>query len=73
VIAAVITSNTRLAEAPGNVILSRRTSGLPAQSVVNVSQLITVDRSFLDRKVRRLSRQDLAQVELGLRLVLSLP
>lgn len=50
VIAAVITSNIRLADAPGNVILSKKESGLPKKSVVNVSQLITVDKSFFTEK-----------------------
>ena len=46
VIAVVITSNIRLAEAPGNVLLSRKATGLPKQSVANVSQLITLDKAF---------------------------
>ena len=44
VIAAVITSNLRLAEAPGNVRLTRRQSRLAKESVINVSQLVTLDR-----------------------------
>ena len=51
VIAAVITSNLRLSEAPGNVLLSKKDSKLPKKSVANVSQLITVDKSFLTEKV----------------------
>ena len=46
-IVAVITSNLDLAEAPGNVLLPARLSGLPRDSVVNVSQLLTIDRGFL--------------------------
>jgi len=72
VIAAVITSNTRLAEAPGNVLISRKASGLPKESVVNVSQLITLDKTFLRERVKKLATRELAQVENGLRLVLSL-
>ena len=72
VIAVVITSNIRLAEAPGNVVLSRKASGLPKQSVANVSQLITFDKSFLKEKVRRLGNREFSKVEEGLRLVLSL-
>ena len=45
VIAAVITSNLKLAGAPGNVRLSKRASGLTKPSVVNVSQLVTVDKA----------------------------
>lgn len=72
VIAAVITSNMRLADAPGNVALSRRQSKLPRESVVNVSQLITLDRSYLTGRVGKLSSKVLAAVGEGIRLVLSL-
>jgi mRNA interferase MazF len=72
VLAAVITSNLRLADAPGNILLSPRESGLPKSSVVNVSQLITIDRSFLVKKVRRLSPDKIQEIETGLRLVLAL-
>ena len=71
-IAIVITSNLQLAEAPGNVVLSKKESGLPKKSVVNVSQLITVDRSFLAEKVRKLGRDKLREIEMGVRLVLGL-
>ncbi len=71
-IALVITSNLRLAEAPGNVVLSKKDSGLPRRSVVNVSQVITVDRSFLAEKVRKLSPDKVREIELGVRLVLGL-
>jgi len=72
VIAVVITSNIRLAEAPGNVLLSRKATGLPKQSVANVSRLITLDKAFLKEKVRQLAKRELSDVEEGLRLVLSL-
>jgi mRNA interferase MazF len=72
VVAVVITSNLRLAEAPGNVVLSARDSGLPKRSVVNVSQLITVDRSFLTEKVGRLPPEKVREIEVGIRLVLAL-
>jgi mRNA interferase MazF len=72
VVAAVITSNIRLGDAPGNVLLSKKDSGLPKESVVNVSQLITVDKSFLTQRVQRLAPGKLRDVEAGIRLVLSL-
>lgn len=72
VIAVVITSNLRLADAPGNVLLPKKSSGLPKRSVVNVSQVITVDKSFLTEKVGTLSPQKLREVETGIRLALSL-
>ena len=71
-IAVVITSNLRLSEAPGNVLLSRKSTGLLKKSVANVSQLITVDKSFLTEKAGKLSPQILQDVDAGIRLVLSL-
>ena len=72
VIAVVVTSNVRLAQAPGNVFLPRRVTGLPQASVANVSQVITVDRGFLTERVSALPPQVLARIEAGLRLVLAL-
>ena len=72
VIAVVLTSNLRLSKAPGNVILSRKDTNLPQRSVANVSQLITVDKSFLTEKVAKLTPQKIKEVEAGIRLVLSL-
>lgn len=71
-ICAAITSNTKLAGAPGNVRLARRTSGLPHESVVNVSQLITLDKGMLTEKVSRLPLEALREVEAGIKLVLAL-
>ena len=72
VIVAVVTSNIALAEAPGNVRVSRSDSGLPAVSVVNVSQVLTIDRGLLSQKGRSVPALVLHQVEEGLRLVLGL-
>jgi len=72
VVAAVVTSNLRLAAAPGNIRLPARATGLAKPSVVNVSQLITVDKSFLTERIGRLNPRLLAEVDNGLRLVLSL-
>ncbi len=71
-ICAVITSNLRLGDAPGNVRLTRKASGLSKDSVVNVSQLITVDKSFLTERVGRLAPEALHSVESGIRLALGL-
>ena len=71
-ICAAMTSNMRLADAPGNVRVTRRVSGLPHESVVNVSQLITLDKQMLTEKVGRLPAQSLRDVEAGIRLVLAL-
>jgi len=71
-ICAAITSNMRLADAPGNVRVTRRVSGLPHDSVVNVSQLITLDKQMLTENVGRLPAQSLRDVEAGIKLVLAL-
>ncbi len=72
VIAVVITSNIRLAEAPGNVFLPQKLAGLPKDSVLNVSQVVTIDKSCLTEKLGILSPGVIDQVEKGLRLVLRL-
>lgn len=72
VVAAVITTNIRLAAAPGNILLSIKKSKLPKESVINVSQLITIDKSFLTEKVKRLPVSVMLQVDEGIRLVLNL-
>jgi mRNA interferase MazF len=72
VIVAVITGNLRLAEAPGNVLLPPQITGLPRDSVVNVSQLLALDRSFLTEDVSKLPGRLQAEVDAGLRLVLEL-
>ena len=72
VLVVAITSNLELAEAPGNVVLSRRASRLPRKSVVNVSQMLTLDKGFLAKKVSRLSAQVMEDIDRGLSLVLSL-
>ena len=72
IIGVAITSNLRLAEAPGNIRLTKRDSGLPKRSVVNVSQLLTIDKSFLTEKAGQLSAVKMHEVEEGIRLVLSL-
>jgi mRNA interferase MazF len=72
VVVAAITSNTRLAGAPGNVALSQTDSGLPKASVVNVSQLLSADRAFLSERVRELPPALLQRVDRGLRGVLGI-
>lgn len=72
VIVVVLTSNTELAKAPGNVLLPRKVTGLPRESVANVSQVITVDKSFLTERVGALPNDLQEQVDAGLGLVLYL-
>ena len=71
-ICAAISSNMRLADAPGNVRVTRRVSGLPHDSVINVSQLITLDKQILTENVGRLPAQSMRDVEAGIKLVLAL-
>ena len=72
VICATITGNERLAIAPGNVRVAGRGVGVRAGSVVNVSQLVTLDKTALTERIGRLSEQMLESLDAGLRLVLSL-
>jgi len=70
VVCVPLTSNLRWAEAPGNVFLPARSSGLPRDSVANVSQIVALDRSFLTERVGRVSRKQLDLVLAGLDVVL---
>jgi mRNA interferase MazF len=72
VIVLVLTTNLRLLDAPGNVLLPAKSTGLPKDSVANVSQVVTVDRAFLLELAGRLRGQLLRDVERGLRFVLGL-
>ena len=72
VIIAVITSNLGLADAPGNVRVSKSESGLSKPSVVNVSQMLTVDRELLTHRVKALPDQIVSRIDEGLRLALAL-
>ncbi len=72
VVCAALTSNVRLAAAPGNLLVKRRETGLPKDSVINVTQLLTVDKRFLTERIRPLPLKLMQSVESGLRLALSL-
>ena len=72
VLVAAISSNLRLSEAPGNVYLKRRENKLPKDSVINASQLLTLDKKYLSEKIGRLSAKRMLELEEGLRIVLSL-
>ena len=71
-IVAAITTNLELADAPGNVLLPARSVGLTRDSVVNVSQLLTLDRTFLTEHAGTLSPRLQRSVDEGLRTVLQL-
>jgi mRNA interferase MazF len=72
VICASITSNLRLAAAPGNIRIAARSSGLPKPSVVNISRVAALDKTFLQERVKTLDTEMMRQIDDGLRLVLSL-
>ena len=72
VVVVVITSNTNLANAPGNVFLPKAHTSLPQDSVANVSQLLTVDKMFLTERVSTLPTRYIQRIEDGIRLVLAL-
>lgn len=70
VIVVPLTTNLAWAEAPGNVLLPTRTSGLPRDSVANVSQVLTIDRDLLRDRIGKLPRPKLDLILSGIDLVL---
>ena len=72
VVAAVLTTNLRLVDAPGNVLVPATASGLRRDSVANVSQLITVNRDDLEERSGQVDAATMRRVDAGLRLVLAL-
>ena len=72
VVVVVLTSNLRLADAPGNVRVRPKEAGLPTESVANVSQVLTVDKDVLTARAGQLRPATLEQVAAGLRLALDL-
>ena len=70
VVVVPLTSNLRWADAPGNVLLKAQRSGLPKDSVANVSQIVAVDRSVLTEHVGRVPRAKLEFVLAGIDVVL---
>lgn len=72
VIAVILTANLKLVDAPGNVLIPARASGLSKDSVANVTQVITVDLDFLTEHAGRVRGRLLEDIDRGLRLVLGL-
>ena len=72
VLCAVLTSNMRLLDAPGNVLLSASATGLQRDSIANVSQIITLDEDYLTERAGRVPAKLMAEVDAGLRLVMDL-
>jgi mRNA interferase MazF len=72
VIVVVLASNLRLVEAPGNVLIGAAESGLPMDSVAVVSQVVAMEKRFLNQRSGRLPPRAIKAIENGLRLALSL-
>ena len=72
VLGVVLTTNTGIAELPGNVFLSQRQTGLTRDSVANVTQVLTANKSALAERVGKLSEHLMAEMEEGLRLAMGL-
>ena len=70
VVVCALTSNLRRVKAPGNLLLKKREANLSKQSVVNVSQIFTVDKRDLDEKIGTLSRERVSEILNGVHLVL---
>jgi len=70
VVCVPLTSNLRWADAPGNVLLSKKSTGLGKDSVANISQILTIDREFLGRRVGKISKLELQSVLAGIDVVL---
>ena len=70
VVCVPLTSKLRWAAAPGNVLLSRKSTGLAKDSIANVSQILTIDRQFLSRRVGSISKADLQSILMGIDIVL---
>jgi mRNA interferase MazF len=69
VICAVITSNTNLAASPGNILLEKSESGLDKTSVINFSQIITLDKSYFTEMVSMLSKPIILKINSSLKII----
>ena len=72
VIVSILSSNLRLRAAPGNVFLTKRIAKLPKDSLVNVSQVVTLDKTFLTERIGGIYEDKMKVVDDGLRLVLNM-
>jgi mRNA interferase MazF len=71
VIMLAITSTMRFGELPGNVVLSKGEANLPKKCVINVTQIKSVDKTSIKEKIGTLSKKKMAEVQEGLKLVMS--
>ena len=68
----ILTSKVRLVDMPGNVLLPARSTGLPQDSVANVTQIVPLDQDYLSRRVGQVPSRLMARVDAGLKRVLAL-
>ena len=69
VVVCALTSNLKRANAPGNVLLNKGEANLPKKSVINISQIFTVNKSDLSEKIGSLTRERFSQVYEGIKLL----
>ena len=67
-----ISTNLLLADAPGNILLKKEESGLPKDGVINVSQISTIDKQRLTKKIGIISRASVEKIDVGIKLILGL-
>lgn len=72
VVGVALTSRTRYLDAPGNVLLPASDTGLPKDSVANVTQIVTIDQDYLADRSGQIPRRLMSRLEAGLRLVMDL-
>jgi mRNA interferase MazF len=70
VVSVPLTSNLRWAEAPGNVLLSARITGLPKDSVANVSQIVSLDKELLTERMGKIPRAKLELILAGIEVII---
>lgn len=70
VVCVPLASNLKWAEAPGNVLLDAKVTGLPKDSVANASQIVALDRTVLVRRVRKLAPKRVTEILIGIDVVL---
>lgn len=72
VLGVILTSNVRLVDMPGNVLLPAKNTGLPNDSVANVTQIVTLDEVYLSRRTGQIPPRLMTRVDAGLRRVLAI-
>jgi len=69
-ICAILTSNLELLEAPGNILIEKTVSNLPKDSVLNISQIYTVDRKSIEERIGRLPERYIPRIDSSIRLIM---